>query len=104
MQRTSKWYGLLEWHLPAACIAVILVSNLYTHHHYHRLLQDCSETQMLQELASMQIMGVLLATVAVSAMKAATRADSSSLTSIRTIPHPMLPQQAARRRQQLPLV
>jgi hypothetical protein len=59
---------------------------------------------MLQELASMQIMGILLATAAVYAMKTATMADNSSLTSIKTIPHPMLPQQAARRRQQLPLV
>jgi hypothetical protein len=74
---------LLDWQLPLACITVIVLSSLYyTPHHNH------STSQLLQDLASMQITGVLLASAAISAFKAAT----------------MFPPTAARRRQQMPLV
>ena len=91
---------LIEWQLPLACIIVILVSTLYTHHSYY---QHSSETQLMQDLASMQIMGILLAAAALSAIKAATSARNHR-PSHYTSPHPMLPPVAARRRQQMPLV
>ena len=94
---------VIEWQLPIACIAVILLSTLYTHHNYSRLLRDYPETQLLRDLASMQIMGILLATAAVSAVKAATSTSAVRVTAFSNN-HPMLPQAAARRRQQLPLV
>jgi hypothetical protein len=82
---------LADWLLPLACIAVILLSIIYTHHNYNRLLRESSETQLLQNLASMQIMGILLAAAALSAAKAATSSfQAKRLT--------RLPAAAARRR------
>ncbi len=75
MTAVTSCLRFIDWQLPLACIAVILLSTLYTHHNYHRLLRDHPETQLLQELASMQIMGVLLATAALSAVKAATSSN-----------------------------
>ena len=97
MQR-SKY---TEWHLPFACVTVILLSTLYTHHSYHKLLLDCSKQHILQELASMQIAGIILAYVAISALKKATY-TGKAIQYAST--HPMIPPAAARRRQQMPLV
>lgn len=103
LKLTSSRLGLLDWHLPFACITVVLFSALYTHHNYRQLLSDCSEKQLLQDLVCMQIMGIVLATVAVSAMKRATAATDRTYRQT-VIDHPMLPPAAARRRQMLPLV
>ena len=103
MAKLTACLGLLDWHLPFACITVVLFSALYTHHNYHQLLSDCSEKQLLQDLVCMQIMGIVLATAAVSAMKRATTADRVVFKQV-ILDHPMLPPAAARRRQMLPLV
>ncbi len=104
---------LLEWHLPLACVLVILLSILYTYHTHHQALQNCSEggQQLLQELASMQIMGIILASTAAAALKRMTHAKEGVPTLVRgsasaqLLQHPMLPLAAARRRQLLlPLV
>jgi hypothetical protein len=104
----TNWSRLLDWHLPLACILVILLSSLYTYHSYHQLLHDCSSDQaqhLLQELASMQIMGIILASAAASAIRRRTaQGGATSHRSSAAAQHPMLPQAAARRRQQLPLV
>lgn len=95
------WSKYTDLYLSMAYIAIILISTLYTHHSYHKTLSDCSKQYILQELASIQIAGVILASITVSAIKSVTT---------RIIPrhyystHPMIPQAAARRRQQLPLV
>jgi predicted anti-sigma-YlaC factor YlaD len=106
LNHSSKHHPIMPWskytdlYLSMAYIAIILISTLYTHHSYHKTLSDCSKQYILQELASIQIAGVILASITVSAIKSVTT---------RIIPrhystHPMIPQAAARRRQQLPLV
>lgn len=87
-----------HWLLPAACIAVILGSILY---HAH---DGQSSMQLLQDLASMQITGVLLVSAVAAAARG--RAHKARPTSVMTPihQHPMLPQAAARKRQQMPLV
>ena len=106
---SSPILRLIDWHLPLACISVVLLSTLYTYHNYHQLLHNCSEQQMLQELASMQIMGIVLASAAASAFRRATSgsADHSNQqqhSKLAMLQHPLMPMAAARRRQQLPLV
>ena len=98
-----------DWHIPVAFITVILLSALYTYHSHHRLLLDCSETQPLQEMVAIQITGVLLVSLALSAAKRSAEARRQKhiaqlISAVTTTPHPMLPAAAARRRQQLPLV
>ena len=98
-----------DWHSPAACIVVLLLSALYIYHTHHRLLLDCSETQPLQELVAIQITGVLLVSLTLSAAKRAAehrrqKHIAQLISAATTTAHPMLPAAAARRRQQLPLV
>ena len=97
----STCIRLLDWQLPLACIAVVILSTLHAHHNYHHLLRE--SPHLLQDLASMQIMGVLLASTTISAVRAATSAKRP-LPSHFASSHPMLPPAAAKRRQQLPLV
>ena len=104
MPNLTRWLALQDWHLPFTYIAIVLFSALYTHHNYHQLLIDCSEKQLLQELVCMQIMGIVLATVAFSVMKRATTPDRVTYFKPEILTHPMLPPVAARRRQMLPLV
>jgi len=95
----STCIHLLDWKLPLACVAVIILSTLYTHHNYNHLLLE--SPYMLQDLASMQIMGVLLASAAMSAVRAA---SATKRPPHLTYTHPMIPPAAARRRQLMPLV
>jgi hypothetical protein len=96
-----------DWHSPAACIAVLLLSALYTYHTHHTLMLDCA--QPLQELVAIQITGVLLVSLTLSAAKRAAehrrqKHIAQLISAATTTAHPMLPAAAARRRQQLPLV
>jgi hypothetical protein len=95
------WSKYTDWYLSMAYVSIILISTLYTHHSYHKILSDCSKQYMLQELASIQIAGVILASVTVSAIKSVT--NTPKITHHHST-HPMIPLAAARRRQQLPLV
>jgi len=101
MPALSTYLRLLDWQLPLTCITVILLSNLYTYHNYYHLLRESSH--LMQDLASMQIMGVILASAAMSAVKTATSAKGRPLNQFYST-HPMLPSAAARRRQMMPLV
>ena len=92
-----------DWYLTVASIAVVLLSTLYAHHTHHQLLSDCSALRLLQELVSIQIAGIILASAAVSAMKGVSGAHRTSVPPA-ILQHPMLPRAAARKRQQLPLV
>jgi uncharacterized membrane protein affecting hemolysin expression len=91
-----------DWHIPLACIAVVLLSTLYTHHTHHQKLRDCSDLPLLQELVCIQIAGIILASAAISAMKRAPAASTPLATAM--LSHPMLPRAAERKRMQLPLV
>ena len=87
-----------DWRTPLACIAVVLLSTLYTHHTHHQKLRDCSDLPLLQELVCIQIAGIILASAAISATKRAAPLTTTMLS------HPMLPRAAERKRMQLPLV
>ncbi len=92
--------ALMEWHTPLACVLVILLSSLYTSHVHHQTLGP-HHRLLLEELASMQIAGVIIAFAAASALRRATGDPPKSPAHLQ---HPMLPPAAARRRQMLPLV
>jgi hypothetical protein len=89
--------------LPAACSAIILLSILYTHGRHRSAQKDDAATyRLLQDLASMQITGVLLVSAAVAAVRGANKGPRPLAATAQQ--HPMLPQAAARKRQQMPLV
>ena len=94
--------------LPAACSAIILLSILYTHGRHRSAQKDDAATyRLLQDLASMQITGVLLVSAAVAAARGGANKGSTSQArplAATAQQHPMLPQAAARKRQQMPLV
>ena len=91
--------------LPAACSAIILLSILYTHGRHRSAQKDDAATyRLLQDLASMQITGVLLVSAAVAAARGGAKGPAAARLITAATQHPMLPQAAARKRQQMPLV
>ena len=83
----SSNHLLDHWLLPAACIAVILLSILYTHGRHRSPQRDDAAThRLLQDLASMQITGVLLVSAAAAAGVRGVKGSTSQARLIAAMP------------------